>query len=98
ARLRLAFSRARPPTSLGPSPTTRRWQILDHIVASPGLLDPAGWLIVPETLYVENGPEVSFGRYQRPFRFGGPKEQNPRGVSDHFAVTVRLHVNTAATN
>ncbi len=69
-----------------------RWQILDHIVASPGLLDPAGWLILPETLRVEGPPELRFGRNRRPWRFGGPSSPNPRGYSDHFAVTVRLRV------
>jgi endonuclease/exonuclease/phosphatase family metal-dependent hydrolase len=69
-----------------------RWEILDHLVASPGLLDPSGWLVRPDTLAVQHDPDLRFGRNRRPWRFGGPKSQNPRGYSDHFAVTVRLRV------
>lgn len=69
------------------------WQILDHIIASPGLLDPTGWEILPETLHTENDPELRFGRNRRPWRFGGPKSDAPRGPSDHFALTVRLRIN-----
>ena len=67
-----------------------RWQVLDHIVVSPGLLDPRGWLVLPETLQTENGPELRIGRTRHPWRFGGPTSQQPRGTSDHFALTVRL--------
>ena len=69
-----------------------RWQVLDHVVAAPGLLGPPGWRILPETLRVENPPELRTGRDGRPWRFGGPTATNPRGYSDHFAVTVRLVV------
>jgi len=69
-----------------------RWEILDHIVVSPGLLDPQGWLVVPESIRTQNPPELRFGRNQRPWRFGSPKNDNPRGPSDHFALTVRLRV------
>ncbi|HWE36514.1 MAG TPA: endonuclease/exonuclease/phosphatase family protein [Isosphaeraceae bacterium] len=70
----------------------RRWQALDHIVASPGLLDPSGWLALPETLRVEAPTPLRAGRDGRPFRFGGPRQAGPRGYSDHFAVTLRLRV------
>ena len=69
-----------------------RWEILDHIVVAPGLLDPSGWSVLPETLHTENGPELRFGRNRRPWHFGGVKNTNPRGPSDHFALTVRLRV------
>ena len=69
-----------------------RWEILDHIVASPGLLDPSGWLILPDTIRIESPVELRFGRNQRPWRFGGPGNPNPRGPSDHFALSVRLKV------
>jgi hypothetical protein len=69
-----------------------RWQVLDHIVASPGLLDPPGWRVLPETLRVENNPGLRYGRDGRPWRFGGPGNRNPRGPSDHFAVSVRMAV------
>jgi hypothetical protein len=64
-----------------------RWQIFDHIVVSPGLLDEAGWLVRPETLQVIRG---TTGR--GPLRFGNERNPNTRGPSDHFAVSVRLVV------
>ncbi|MDR3636606.1 MAG: endonuclease/exonuclease/phosphatase family protein [Isosphaeraceae bacterium] len=69
-----------------------RWEILDHIVASPGLLDPKGWMVLPETIHTENPIELRFGRDRRPWRFGNPKNSNPRGPSDHFGLTVRMKV------
>lgn len=69
-----------------------RWEILDHIVASPGLLDPSGWLVLPETTRTEHPIALSAGRDGRPQRFGNARNQNPRGPSDHFAVSVRLRV------
>jgi hypothetical protein len=69
-----------------------RWEVLDHVVASPGLLDPPGWRVLPETLRVEHGAGLRFGRDGRPWRFGGAANGNPRGPSDHFAVSVRLTV------
>jgi endonuclease/exonuclease/phosphatase family metal-dependent hydrolase len=69
-----------------------RWEILDHIVVAPGLLDPSGWLVLPGTIQTEGPAELRFGRDRRPWRFGGPKNANPRGPSDHFALTVRLKV------
>ncbi len=80
------------PSTRGTYCQAGRWEILDHIVATPGLLDPSGWLILPETLHTENAPELRFGRDRRPWRFGGPRNTNPRGPSDHFALTVRLRV------
>ena len=67
-----------------------RWQVFDHIVAAPGLLDPAGWRILPDTLRVENSAPLCIGREGRPWRFGSSTSRAPRGYSDHFAVTVRL--------
>lgn len=80
----------------GPRPGTiefhGRFQTFDHIVAAPGLLDPPGWLVLPETLLVADAYPLSTARNGRPFRFGGPRTPGPRGYSDHFAVTVRLRV------
>ena len=67
-----------------------RWEVLDHVVVSPGLLDGRGWTVLPDTFRVENGRAFRYGRDGRPWKFGGPKNPNPRGPSDHFAVTVRL--------
>jgi endonuclease/exonuclease/phosphatase family metal-dependent hydrolase len=73
-----------------------RWQVFDHLVASPGLLDSAGWRVLPETLRIENPRALRYGRDGRPWRFGGPDSVTPRGYSDHFAVTVRLTVQPVA--
>jgi len=69
-----------------------RWEVLDHVAVSAGLLDPAGWQVRPETLRAANAPALRTGRDGRPWRFGGPTNQAPRGPSDHFALTVRLKV------
>ncbi len=69
-----------------------RWQILDHIVLSPGLLDRSGWQLVPDSLRVENDFRLRATTDRSPHRFGNEKNPNPRGPSDHFAVTVRLRV------
>jgi hypothetical protein len=69
-----------------------RREVFDQIVASPGLLDPAGWRVRPESVRVEDWPQLRTGRDGRPWRFGGPSFQGPRGTSDHFAVSVRLEV------
>ncbi|MDB5351321.1 MAG: Endonuclease/exonuclease/phosphatase [Planctomycetota bacterium] len=69
-----------------------RWEILDHIVAAPGLLDPKGWLVRPETLEVGRFPELIRGRAGSPWKFGGPRSTGARGVSDHLALSVRLKV------
>jgi endonuclease/exonuclease/phosphatase family metal-dependent hydrolase len=82
----------RDPVAFGTYEYGKRWQILDHIVCSPGLLDGAGWQVIPGTLRVANGPPLRSNTDRRPFRFGGPKQQGARGYSDHFAVTVRLRV------
>jgi endonuclease/exonuclease/phosphatase family metal-dependent hydrolase len=72
------------------------WEILDHIVASPGLLDPTGWLVETGSTRIFNPPKLRFGRRHQPWRFGGPDNQNPPGYSDHFSVNVRLRVQAAA--
>ena len=74
-----------------------RWQILDHIVVSPGLLDDRGWRVLPETLAIANEPPLRSNTDRRPIRFGGRTQKGPRGYSDHFAVKVRLRVVTDAS-
>lgn len=85
----------RDPRRFGTYLYQRRWQALDHIVLGPGLLDPRGWLALPETLRVEAPPALRAGTDGRPFRFGGPRQAGPRGYSDHFAITLRLKVTDA---
>jgi endonuclease/exonuclease/phosphatase family metal-dependent hydrolase len=93
ARPRLLDLTARlDPTTSGTYYYNGRWEILDHVIASPGLLDPAGWFVRIGSVRVVNDRSLSFGRDRRPRRFGGPSNPNPRGPSDHFAVTVRLRL------
>ncbi|RUL88877.1 endonuclease/exonuclease/phosphatase family protein [Tautonia sociabilis] len=68
-----------------------RWQILDHLVASPGLLDAEGWALVPDSVRTINTPFLRDDR-GGPLRFGDQEHANPRGPSDHFAVAVRLRL------
>lgn len=74
----------------------RRWQILDHIIVSPGLLDSSGWSVRPGSLRVINGTEVRGGTRRGPLRFGNARNKIARGPSDHFAVTVLLDPSPAA--
>jgi endonuclease/exonuclease/phosphatase family metal-dependent hydrolase len=67
-----------------------RWELLDHIVVSPGMLDPAGWSVRPDLVRTEHAPSSWLAHERRPRRFGGPSNPNARGPSDHFAVSVRL--------
>lgn len=67
-----------------------RWRIFDQIAVSPGLLDPSGWLVLPDTVRVENDDALRIGRDGHPWRFGNERSRQPRGFSDHFAVSVRL--------
>ncbi len=66
------------------------WRMFDQIVVSPGLLDPSGWEVLPETVRAENRAEFRAGRDGHPWRFGNERGDDARGFSDHFAVTVRL--------
>ncbi len=69
-----------------------RWFIFDQIVVSPGMLDEAGWSCDPASARTVNNLTRPGDRLQRPWRFGGERETGARGYSDHFPVTVRLHV------
>jgi endonuclease/exonuclease/phosphatase family metal-dependent hydrolase len=73
-----------------------RWSIYDHIVVSPGLMDPSGWLVLPGTLKVINDAAVRATMRSGPLRFGNEHNPRTRGPSDHFAVTVRLRVGQGA--
>jgi endonuclease/exonuclease/phosphatase family metal-dependent hydrolase len=70
----------------------RKWEIFDHIVVSPGLLDPEGWSCDPKTVETMNTLVRPGDRLRRPSRFGSPHDKFTRGYSDHFPVTVRLSV------
>jgi endonuclease/exonuclease/phosphatase family metal-dependent hydrolase len=88
----------RDPGSFGTYYYRSRWEVLDHVIATPGLLDDRGWSILPATLRVAHPPELRAGRAGAPWRFGNPADTKPRGPSDHFAINVRLRVATPTTD
>jgi endonuclease/exonuclease/phosphatase family metal-dependent hydrolase len=70
-----------------------KWNIFDHIVVAPGLLDDRGWTCNPESVRTIN--DLTADKRGRPLEFGDEHDKMPleaRGTSDHFPVTVRLHV------
>jgi len=70
-----------------------KWEIFDQVLVSPGMLDDRGWWCDPNTAKIINEPTAD--RHGRPKRFGNPQDKidlEERGFSDHFPVTVRLHV------
>jgi endonuclease/exonuclease/phosphatase family metal-dependent hydrolase len=83
----------RNPREYGTHYYSGKWLIFDQIVVSPGMLDTQGWQVLPETLTTfKEGMTRPRDRAGRPWRFGSPNEDSPRGYSDHFPVTVRLKV------
>jgi endonuclease/exonuclease/phosphatase family metal-dependent hydrolase len=70
----------------------RKWLILDQIVVSPGLLDNEGWGCDPASVRTINTLYRPGDKLRRPWRFGSENDNQPRGYSDHFPVTVRLSV------
>jgi endonuclease/exonuclease/phosphatase family metal-dependent hydrolase len=70
-----------------------KWEIFDQILVSPGMLDDRGWWCDPDTAKIVD--DLTADRKGRPKRFGNPSDKTDleeRGYSDHFPVTVRLHV------
>jgi endonuclease/exonuclease/phosphatase family metal-dependent hydrolase len=67
-----------------------RWETLDHIVVSPGMLDRDGWSVDTESFEVIAPAANRKGRAGTPKRFGSPRDTHPRGPSDHFPLSVRL--------
>ncbi len=67
-----------------------KWFIFDQIVISPGMLKKQGWS------WDEDHPAQIVKKIAdakgRPTSFGNEKDKKRRGASDHFPVTVRLHV------
>jgi endonuclease/exonuclease/phosphatase family metal-dependent hydrolase len=70
-----------------------KWHIFDQIVVSPGMLDNRGWSCDPDSARAVH--DLTADRRGRPMDFGDENDKVPleaRGYSDHFPVTVRLHV------
>jgi endonuclease/exonuclease/phosphatase family metal-dependent hydrolase len=68
------------------------WDIFDQILVSPGMLDNHGWVCEVDTVHTFNELHKPGDTKKRPWRFGDPKDESPRGYSDHFPVTVKLRV------
>jgi endonuclease/exonuclease/phosphatase family metal-dependent hydrolase len=69
------------------------WEMFDQILVSPGMLEDHGWWCDPDTAKIVN--DLTADRRGHPKRFGNPHDKidlEERGYSDHFPVTVRLHV------
>jgi endonuclease/exonuclease/phosphatase family metal-dependent hydrolase len=69
-----------------------KWSVFDHICVSRGLLDNNGWSCELDTAKIFAPKELRHGRVGEPFKFGRRNQTGERGYSDHFPVTVQLHV------
>jgi endonuclease/exonuclease/phosphatase family metal-dependent hydrolase len=68
-----------------------KWFIFDQIVISPGMLKRPGWSW-DEKYPAQIVRKMADEKTGRPLSFGNEKDKKRRGASDHFPVTVRLHV------
>jgi endonuclease/exonuclease/phosphatase family metal-dependent hydrolase len=74
----------------------KHWFIFDHLVVSPGMLDPRGWSCDPNSVMTIHTTlkERAHGE-AIPWSFGTEhdrKSTGQRGYSDHLPVTVKLRV------
>jgi endonuclease/exonuclease/phosphatase family metal-dependent hydrolase len=67
-----------------------KWLCFDQICVSAGLLDAEGWSCDPQSARIVN--DLTADERGHPHRFGNERDRSARGWSDHFPVTVRLHV------
>lgn len=67
-----------------------KWLCFDQICVSPGMLDDEGWSCDPASARIVDN--LTADAKGHPHRFGNEKDKAVRGWSDHFPVTVRLHV------
>ncbi len=71
-----------------------KWMLFDQILVSPAMLDGGeGWTCDPATAKIVN--DLTADKKGHPHRFGNEHDKvdlEERGYSDHFPVTVRLHV------
>jgi endonuclease/exonuclease/phosphatase family metal-dependent hydrolase len=69
-----------------------RWLIFDQIAVSPGMLDDSNWSCDVESLRTVNTLYKPGDRKKLPWKFGSDHDRFPRGYSDHFPITVKLHL------
>jgi len=66
--------------------------MFDHLLASKGLIKSTSkFKVKKDSAMVENYPEMAYGSYKSPKRFGRPSNKNsynPDGYSDHFPISV----------
>jgi endonuclease/exonuclease/phosphatase family metal-dependent hydrolase len=67
-----------------------KWSCFDQICVSPGMLDNEGWSCDPSSARIVN--DLTADERGHPHRFGNEHDRSSRGWSDHFPVTVHLHV------
>lgn len=69
-----------------------KWFIFDQIAVSPGMLDKEGWSCDPASAATVKSPRRAGDKHHQPWGFGNEHFKGQRGYSDHFPVTVQLHV------
>lgn len=69
----------------------RGWNLFDHVVVSPGMLDSSGWSYVQGSAKIENA-KVMQKRTGSPRGFYATTKSGGHGYADHFPVSVRLKV------
>jgi endonuclease/exonuclease/phosphatase family metal-dependent hydrolase len=69
-----------------------RWYIFDQLAVAPSLVGGGAWSCDVGSAQTVNNLARPGDRHKRPWRFGNPHDKFERGYSDHFPVTVRLHV------
>jgi endonuclease/exonuclease/phosphatase family metal-dependent hydrolase len=70
-----------------------KWEIFDQILVSPDMLGDGHWMCDTESARIVDN--LTADRKGRPKHFGNEHDKmelSERGYSDHFPVTVRLHV------
>jgi endonuclease/exonuclease/phosphatase family metal-dependent hydrolase len=92
-RLLLDLLAEKNPNRFGTITYRGRPMIYDQIVVSRGMLDEVGWRCDTESVTTVDSLARPGARTRAPWRFGNEKDNRfERGYSDHFPVTVELHV------
>jgi endonuclease/exonuclease/phosphatase family metal-dependent hydrolase len=92
-RLLLNLMADKDPNGFGTISFHGRMMIYDQIVVSRGMLDGIGWSCDTDSEATVNTLSRPGSRNRVPWRFGNERDNGfERGYSDHFPITVRLHV------